>query len=156
MRAVRAAAAVAAVVCVLAASGCALGATKARVFITRDGRIVATRPVSRRGELILEITNNDDVRHRPLLLRLDDGRDVTSLPRRADGTLDAGGPGDLEHRGDGYRVVEKLDTMRAYFGGGPPVKVLVHTYVSPGRYALVDDIGGAGGDAHLDIVVPAR
>jgi hypothetical protein len=127
----------------LVVTGCQLEAEKSRIFITRDGRTVAASPVRRKGEVILKIENNDDARHRPLLIRLDAGRDLASLPREHDGTLEVGRPGDLEHRGDGYQVVEKLDTMRAFFGTGRRIQTLVHIHLDAGSYALVDNLPGA-------------
>jgi hypothetical protein len=141
---------------VAAAAGCQLQASKAKVFITRDGRIVATAPVKRSGEVIIDVENNDDVRHRPLLIRLDAGRDLASLPRRADHTLETGRPSDLEHRGDGYRVVEKLDTMRAYYGSGARVRTVVHTHLTPGDYVLLDNLAGSNPAAPLTFSLGRR
>jgi hypothetical protein len=141
---VRRLAALGAAALALLAPGCRFEAAKAKVFITREGRIVATTPLRRGGEVIVQLENDDDARHRPLLLRLDPGRDLGSLPRRADGTLDTGRPSDLEHRGDGYRVVEKLDTMRPYYGSGPRIRTVVHTHLTAGTYVLVDNLAGVG------------
>jgi len=126
---------------VCSTTGCVTDAQKSRAFITRAGTIVLEPPPAGKGETILRIENNDAAEHKLVLLRLEAGVEPTQLPL-VDGVLPVGDPGDLEYDGDGYRVVEKLDTMRPYYGGDQRVVKTVHTYLGAGDYVLMSNLPG--------------
>ena len=123
-------------------SACRLDAAKSKVFITRDGKVVLEPAPTKKGESILRIENNNATKKRVVLLRLDDGQDPATLPVDDTGVVPVGGPADLEHDGDGYQVVDKLDTMRPYYGGDQRPVVVLHTYLRSGRYVLLSNLPG--------------
>lgn len=124
-------------------AGCdALRAQTSDIFLTREATVFLDPPPSETGETILTIENNDDVEHQPLIIRLDDGVEVDDLELTEDGNLEVGRPIDLEYRGDGYQVVEKLETMRPYFGQAQRITTVVHVYLDAGTYAIVDNLAG--------------
>lgn len=141
----------------LLATGCSgLRAQASDVFITREATVHIQTPPTETGETILMIENNDDAEHRPVILRLDEGVEVTDLPMTGEGTIDIGRPIDLEYRGEGYQVVEKLDTMRPYYGSDQRIQTTVHVYLRPGRYAIVDNLpGGVAAGTHATFEVTA-
>ena len=123
-------------------TGCRTDAQRSGVFITRDGRVVLQPAPGDKGETILTVENDDDAKHRVVLVRLARGGDPAALPVGDDGVLPVGRPSDTEYRGDGYQVVEKLDTMRAFYGGDRRIKAVVHTYLDEGSYVLLSNLPG--------------
>jgi hypothetical protein len=136
------------VVAVLAATlattltGCRTDAAKSKAFITRDGKVVLQPSPKAKGETIIRIENDSPSRRQVVLVHLDEGQDAAALPINDDGVLPVGKPSDLEHRGDGYRVVEKLDGMRPYYGGDQRIVTTMHTYLRPGSYVLMSNLPG--------------
>jgi hypothetical protein len=126
----------------LALTGCDVNAAKSTVFITKDSRIVIQELPAKVGEVIFDIENNDDTKHKLILVRLDEGVKPEALPVGADGMIDVGRPRDLEFDGDGYRVLEKLESMRPFFGGSRRSKTVLHTHLSPGRYVVLCNLPG--------------
>lgn len=123
-------------------AGCEIDAAKGRVFITRESRIVVDQKPAKPGETIIDVENNDDARHKLVLLRLVGDAAPGKLPVRGDGTIEVGKPGDIEYDGEGYRVVEKLEEMRPYYGGDRRIMAKVHTYLEPGRYVFACNLPG--------------
>ena len=122
-------------------TGCRTDAAKAEVFITRDGKVVLETPPREKGETIIRVENNNPSKKRVVLLQLDEGQDPATLPV-VDDRVPVGKASDLEHRGDGYRVVEQLDTMRPYYGGDQRPVAVLHTYLRSGSYVLLSNLPG--------------
>jgi hypothetical protein len=123
-------------------SGCRIDAAKAKAFITRDGKVVLEPAPKSKGETIFRIENNSPAKRQVVLVELDDGQDPAALPVDSRGIVPTGKPSDIEHRGDGYRVVEKLDSMRPYYGGDARIVTTMHTYLRAGRYVLLSNLPG--------------
>ena len=122
-------------------SACSTDAQRTKVFITRAGKVVVDPTPRHKGETILRIENDDAAKHRIVLLKLDNGVSAVSLPVVND-MVPIGKAGDLEFRGHGYRVVEKLETMRAFYGGDNRIVTTLHTYLGSGVYVLMSDLPG--------------
>jgi hypothetical protein len=138
-------------------SGCSTDAQRSKVFITRASKVVLEPAPHHKGETIFRIENDDAAKHRVVLLKLDNGVSPVSLPV-VSGLVPIGKAGDLEFRGHGYRVVEKLETMRAFYGGDNRVVTTLHTYLGNGTYVLMSDLNGDFGRgvwAQFTIGVPA-
>jgi hypothetical protein len=123
-------------------TGCRTDAAKAQVFITRDGKVVIESAPDKKGETIIRVENNNPAKKRVVLLQLDEGQDPAALPVDDDGVVPVGKASDLEHEGEGYTVVEKVDTMRPYFGGDQRPVVVLHTYLREGSYVLLSNLPG--------------
>jgi hypothetical protein len=131
-----------ALLCLTSTTACRTDAARSEAFITRDGRVVLQPVPAEKGETILRVENDDDARHRVVLVRLEPGTDPAHLPLGDDGVLPVGRPSDTEYAGQGYQVVEKLDTMRAFYGGDRRIRTIVHTYLDAGSYVLLSNLPG--------------
>ena len=131
-----------AVLAVSSLTGCRTDAAKTKVFVTRDGKVVLEPPPREKGETILRIENNNPAKKRMVLLELEEGQDPAALPVNDVDIVPMGEPSDLEHRGDGYRVVDKLDTLRPYYGGDQRPVSTLHTYLREGSYVLLSNLSG--------------
>jgi len=122
-------------------TSCRTDAHKAKAFVTRDNKVVLEPAPSDKGETIIRIENNSPAKRQMVLLLLDDGVFPQGLPVD-DGIVPTGKPSDVEHEGDGYRVVEKGEDMRPYFGGDQRPVTTMHTYLRPGTYVLTSNLAG--------------
>jgi hypothetical protein len=123
-------------------SGCRTDAAKTKAFITRDGKVVLQPAPSNKGETIFRIENDSPAKRQVVLVHLEDGQDPAALPVNDHGVVPVGKPSDLEHHGDGYVVVEKLDSMRPYYGGDQRIVTTMHTYLRRGSYVLLSNLPG--------------
>ena len=122
-------------------TGCRTDAHKTKAFVTRENKVVLEPAPSDKGETIIRIENNSPAKRQMVLLLLEDGTSPEALPVD-DGIVPTGKPSDVEHEGDGYRVVEKLDDMRPYYGGDQRPVTTLHTYLRPGSYVLMSNLPG--------------
>ena len=123
-------------------SGCRTDAAKTKAYITRDGKVVLEPAPHAKGETIFRIENNSPFKHQVVLLLLDAAQDPAALPTDSRDVVPTGKPSDIEHHGSGYRVVEKLDGMRAYYGGDQRIVTTMHTYLRNGSYVLMSNLPG--------------
>jgi hypothetical protein len=121
----------------LIASGCTtqLSAPTVKVLITVRDTLVAQPPEVRGGEVLIRVENQAPHAHTLALVALDPG--VPDLPAQ-DGQLQIGKESDLTYRGTGYQVVAKLERLRKHVIGRSAAVQLVHQYMRPGAYVLVD------------------
>ncbi len=106
--------------------------------MTRDGRLVASPVAIPPGETIVTIRNDQSERQRPVLVR-------TRMPSArlpvVRGVVPVGAEQDVEFEGDGYTLITKLETMRAFFSG-EPILSRIHAYLEPGTYELFSNLRG--------------
>jgi len=125
----------------LGVSGCRTDAAKTKAYVTRDGKVVLEPAPRTKGETIIRIENNSPGKRQLVLVLLDEGQDPALLGTVGD-VVPMGKPSDIEYRGDGYRVVEKLEDMRPYYGGDQRVVTTLHTYLRNGSYVLMSNLPG--------------
>lgn len=138
-------------------SGCDLQMSPRRVdaFFTSDGRVVFEPAKVPEGEVVIRIVNSSPVKHKPALIELDTR--LSAVRPTADGTLPIGPYGEVGWRGEGYALVQALDTLRDFQFGQTAVKAVVHTYLRAGQYALVDALPSRFGKGwHAELTVTPR
>jgi hypothetical protein len=127
------------------AAGPACGQVRAhsvKAYVRQQGGITLTRTRVPDGEALIKIKNDSREPARMVLVKLDTaeaGR--AGLPSGSGGVVPVGSEADLEYRGDGYRVVMKIDDLAPYYSRGQ-TSATMHVHLQQGRYVLFSNMPG--------------
>jgi hypothetical protein len=121
-------------------AGCG-GQVRARVvkaFVRERGGVSLTRTTLPSGETIIKIKNDSREPARMVLARV--SRDGP-LPVGKGGVVDVGDRADVEHSGDGYRVLVKIDDLAPFFANAN-TSAPMHLFLRPAKYVLFSNRPG--------------
>jgi hypothetical protein len=136
--------ALAALASVAAVASPACGQVRAhsvKAYVRQQGGITLTRTQVPDGEALIKIKNDSREPARMVLVKLDAAAGRAGLPSGTGGVVPVGSEADLEYRGDGYRVVMKIDDLAPYYSRGQ-TSATMHVHLQQGRYVLFSNMPG--------------